>query len=42
MKVRVSERDASLLAIAQRAKPNFDEVKDESYSLNDEDFQFSS
>ena len=30
MKVRASERDASSLAIAQRAKPKFDEVKDES------------
>ena len=30
MKVRASERDASLLAISQRAKPKFDEVKDES------------
>ena len=27
MKVRASERDASSLAIAQRAQPKFDEVK---------------
>ena len=27
MKVRASERDASLLAISQRAQPKFDEVK---------------
>ena len=27
MKVRASERDASLLAISQRAQPMFDEVK---------------
>ena len=32
VKVRASERDASLLAISQRAKPKFDEVKDESLS----------
>ena len=27
MKVRARERDASLLAISQRAQPKFDEVK---------------
>ena len=42
MKVRASERDASLLAISQRAKPKFDEVKDESSLPNGINFPLSS
>ena len=42
MKVRASERDASLLAISQRAKPKFDEVKDESSLPNGINFTLSS
>ena len=42
MKVRASERDASLLAISQRAKPKSDEVKDESSLPNGINFTLSS
>ena len=34
VKVRASERDASSLAIAQRAQPKFDEVKVDSGKMN--------
>ena len=40
MKVRASERDASLLAISQRAKPKFDEVKVESDKMKMESWKF--
>ena len=36
MKVRASERDASVLAISQRAQPKFNEVKVEDEKMKDE------